>query len=430
MSVPPTLHDISMAFHDTLALPRPPRPVPPLLTALVLSPDLHASLPALTALALRAPHLIPPLVLSLRKHHLPRFAAPSAHAPALLLALVRHVPYFYRYIASPALARSLRRLAGSALPHAAPAARMLATWARDLAPCAAAGDPAAMLWISTYRRAKRHATRPFPRPADARFVCPVPPPDACPRRSHTLQPHTLQPHALQPHARMQPADVADTLRLLDHVEAAAKRQRKRPHAEHDAPPHNSAQSRRRRTRPQPALKVNDRVLSVLKRNDHLFPDGDDSLATLRLGDDRFPSSRFPSSSVLSVAEVAKINARKKLSESQTSFTVSWLGPSEEDSTFECLHVDDPPLEDKAITPSTYADIEFDADDAARLRHFASSLAESQGDTVDLAGLDLSATDGTTNVAQKIFRYMIALTKRDLSPSSTAPTRSTVSTRPS
>lgn len=207
---------------------------------------------------------------------------------------------------------------------------------------------------------------------------------------------------------MDAADVAATLRLLEQVVLAAKRKERKGGAG------EKRDSFRRKRPPRgPAgagiVRVNEKLMNVLKRHEDLFAGEElgfeDSAITLRIG-----SEKGGSSGTLSVAEVAKINARRKLSESQRSLSVSWVGRSEE-GTFDRLEIEaEEPTVEKAITPSTFADIGVGAEEAAESFGAEGRKTEttgSIGDTVKLDGLELGSEDGNTSVGQKILKFMAA-----------------------
>lgn len=212
---------------------------------------------------------------------------------------------------------------------------------------------------------------------------------------------------------MDAADVAATLRLLEQVVLAAKRKERKSSA---GEKRDSARRKRPPRGPSGGgvVRVNEKLMNVLRRNEDLFAGEvfageelgfEDSAITLRVG-----SEKGGSSGALSVAEVAKINARRKLSESQRSLSVSWVGRSEE-GTFDRLEVEaEEAGVEKAITPSTFADIGIGAGRAAErfeTEGQKTGTTGSVGDTVNLDGLELGSEDGNTSVEQKILKFMAA-----------------------
>lgn len=296
-------------------------------------------------------------------------------------------------------------------------------------------DPAAHFWIMASQKVARKMPLPTPAPHQ-QFVCPIPPDD----------------RSVPSAAKMAPADVKASIKLLEQLVAAKRRKEtpRQPVKSTDTPKrrkasktstgdsHGRKDGREERAQNPRYARLNAKVLSVLKRHDDLEGKGDPyymSPPTLinpyewsSICDESsgllprvaFSSrSRSTMGSKVSVAKLARENARRKLSESQAFLsmsskgwegeflggkgkdwlfdeglelgyaegrTESWGGKSLGGKSFAC-----------AFTPSTFAQMEVNSGGEtvfAKVSEREMELAiESVGDTVKLPELEVFGMRG-------------------------------------
>ncbi|CAN8067340.1 unnamed protein product [Agarophyton chilense] len=171
-----------MLAYDARAIPIPPlhrihhAPTRHTITHLVRSSDVNLSLTNLIIIARTDPCLIPAIISAIRRYLLPtrtRRIQNASHPLQLLHKLVLCVPYFYRYIASPAFFKQFWRLNVDVDPSSSvpSASLLLAAWARDLRRMARRNDPAANFWYITARNISKQQR--LPRVPHRTFVYPV-----------------------------------------------------------------------------------------------------------------------------------------------------------------------------------------------------------------------------------------------------------------
>lgn len=299
---------------------------------------------------------------------------------------------------------------------------------------------------------------PLPTPAHhQRFVCPIP----------------VDNYSFPSAAKMAPGDVTASLKLLEELVAAKRRKdgSKQSVKSTDTPKRRKAsktsaidsigkEGREERAQNPRYARLNAKVLSVLRRHEDLMGRGDPYyMSPPTLGDHcgwspvydessgllprmAFSSrSRSMMGSRVSVAKLARENARRKLSESQASLSMScsgwegefwsakggewlfdhelefgcmqggaesWSGKNFEGKSFAC-----------AFTPSTFAQLEVGSDGEsvlAKVSEREMELAiESVGDTVKLPELEAfsvkedlvtrSGETGSVSIGKRILRFM-------------------------